>query len=86
LYYSQVLKQLIKPSQAQDIHLPKEQQLQGKVDWLIKDPKVWDEMCESWVSVESRSLSEQNWHNRWSKTSVHNYGANGHVRKTRRMV
>jgi hypothetical protein len=38
LYYLQVLKQPIKLSQAQDIYLTKEQQLQGKVDWLIKDP------------------------------------------------
>jgi hypothetical protein len=32
LYYSQVLKQLIKPNQVYDIYLIKEQQLQGKVD------------------------------------------------------
>jgi hypothetical protein len=46
LYYSQVLKQPIKPSQAHDIYLTKEQQLQGKVDWLIKDSESWDAMCE----------------------------------------
>jgi hypothetical protein len=32
LYYSQVMKQPIKPHQAQNIYLAKEQQLQGKVD------------------------------------------------------
>jgi hypothetical protein len=41
-----VLKQLIKPNQVNDIYLTKEWQLQGKVDWLIKDPKAWDAMCE----------------------------------------
>jgi hypothetical protein len=37
LYYSQVLKQSIKPNQVHDIYQTKEQQFQGKVDWLIKD-------------------------------------------------
>jgi hypothetical protein len=46
-----VLKQLIKPSQAHDIYLTKEQQLQGKVDWFIKDPEAWDVMCEWWASA-----------------------------------
>jgi hypothetical protein len=40
LYYSQVLKQPIKASQMHDIYLAKEQQLQGKVDWLITDPEA----------------------------------------------
>jgi hypothetical protein len=44
LYYSQVLKQPIKPSQAHDIYLTKEQQLLRKIDWLIKDPEAWDVM------------------------------------------
>jgi hypothetical protein len=41
-----VLKWLIKPHQAHDIYLTKEQQLQGKVDWLVKDPETWDAICE----------------------------------------
>jgi hypothetical protein len=86
LYYSQVLKQLIKPSKAHNTYLTKEQQLQGKVNWLVKDPEVWDTMCEWCASVELRALSEQNQHNRWSKVSVHRYGADGHVRKTHRLV
>jgi hypothetical protein len=40
LYYSQVLKRLIKPYQAHNIYLTNEQQLQGKVDWLVKDPEA----------------------------------------------
>jgi hypothetical protein len=45
LYYSQVLKQPIKPYQVHDIYLTNEQQLQEKVDWLVKDPEAWDTMC-----------------------------------------
>jgi hypothetical protein len=40
-----VSKRLIKPYQAYDIYLTKEQWLQGKVDWLVRDPEAWDEMC-----------------------------------------
>jgi hypothetical protein len=69
-----------------DIYLTKEQQLQGKVEWLIKDPKAWDAMCEWWPSVEFKALSEQNRHNRQSKASVHHYGTYGHVRKTHWLV
>jgi hypothetical protein len=46
LYYSQVLKWPIKLYQAHDIYMTKEQQLQGKIDWLVKDPEAWDMMCE----------------------------------------
>jgi hypothetical protein len=59
LYYSQVLKQPIKPSQTHNIYLTKEQQLQRKVDWLVKDLEAWDAMCEWWTSAEFRALSEQ---------------------------
>jgi hypothetical protein len=83
LYYSQALKQMIKPSQAHDIYLTKEQQLQRKVDWIIKDSEALDAMCEWWASMEFRATSERNRHNRQSKASVHHYGADGHVRKTR---
>jgi hypothetical protein len=41
-----VLKRLIKPNQVHDIDLIKEQHLQGKVDWMVKDPEAWDAMCE----------------------------------------
>jgi hypothetical protein len=46
LYYSQVLKQLIKPSQAYE------------VDWLIKDLVAWDAICEWWASTEFKAISE----------------------------
>jgi hypothetical protein len=77
-----VLKQLIKPSQAHDIYLTKEQHLQGKVDWLIKDLEAWDVMCEWWASAEFRAISEQNQHNRQNKAMVHHYGAYDHIRNT----
>jgi hypothetical protein len=86
LYYSQVLKQPIKPYQAHDIYLTKEQQLQGKVNWLVKDPEAWDAMCEWWTSAEFSAILERNRQNRQSKLSVHHYGADDHVRKTHRLV
>jgi hypothetical protein len=61
LHYSQVLKQPIKPHQAHDIYLTKETQLQGKVDWLVKDLEAWDAMCEWWTSEEFEAISMQNW-------------------------
>jgi hypothetical protein len=57
------MKQPIKPHQAQNINLTKEQQLQGKVDWIVKDLDAWDVMCEWWTSTEFRAISEQNWLN-----------------------
>jgi hypothetical protein len=54
------MKQSIKAHQAQNIYLTKEQQLQGKVDWIVKDPKAWDTMCEWWTFTEFRAISEQN--------------------------
>jgi hypothetical protein len=86
LYYSQVLKQSIKPHQAHDIYLTKEQQLQEKVDWLVKDLEAWDAMCEWWTSPEFRAISKQNRLNQQSKPSVHHYEADGHVHKTQRRV
>jgi hypothetical protein len=56
-----VLKQPIKPYQAHDIYLTKEQQLKGKVDWLVKDSEAWDAMCEWWTFAEFRAISERNW-------------------------
>jgi hypothetical protein len=64
LYYLQVLKRPIKPHQAHDIYLTKEQQLQGKVDWLVKDPEAWDAMCEWWMSEEFKAISMWNRQNR----------------------
>ncbi len=49
-----------KATQVNDIYLTKEKQLQGKVDWLIKDSEAWDAMCEWWASAEFRTLSEWN--------------------------
>jgi hypothetical protein len=63
LYYSLALKHPIKPHQTHDIYLTKEQQLQWKVDWLVKDPEAWDVMCEWGTPVEFRAILEQNWQN-----------------------
>jgi hypothetical protein len=63
--------------------MTKEQQFQGKVDWLVKDPVAWDAMCEWWMSTEFKVMSEQN---QQSKSLVHHYGADGHICKTRRLV
>jgi hypothetical protein len=54
----QVLKQLIKASHVHDIYRTKGQQLQGKVDWLIRDQEAWDVMCEWWMFVEFEAISE----------------------------
>jgi hypothetical protein len=78
------MKQLIKPHHTQDIYLTKEQHLQGKVAWLVKDLEAWDVMCEWWSSPEFRAISEQNRLNRQSKKLVHHYGADSHVCKTQR--
>jgi hypothetical protein len=80
------MKQPIKPHQTQNIYLNKEQRLQGKVDWIVKDLKAWDVMCEWWASLEFGVISEQNRLNRQSKPSVHHYGVDGHIRKTQRQV
>jgi hypothetical protein len=47
-----------------DIYLTKEQQLQGKVEWLVKDPKAWDVMCKWRTSEEFKVISVQNQQNR----------------------
>jgi hypothetical protein len=57
-----------------------------KVDSIVKDPEVWDAMCDRWAFMEFRALSERNWHNRQGKASVHHYSMDGHVHKTQRMV
>jgi hypothetical protein len=40
VFYTQVLKQEMKPMLAHGIYLTKEQHLQGPVDWLVKDPEA----------------------------------------------
>jgi len=85
-YYTQVLKQPMTTKQAQDFHLTKEEYLQGKVDWLVKDPEAWDWLCGWWASPEFRAVSDRNRRNRKSKPGLHRYGADGHIRKTQRMV
>jgi hypothetical protein len=42
VYYTQVLKQQMKPTQAYDIYLTKDRHLLGMVDWLVKDLEAWD--------------------------------------------
>jgi hypothetical protein len=54
-----VLKQPIKPHQAHNIYLTKEQQLQEKVDWLVKDSKACDTMCEWWTFDEFKAIFVQ---------------------------
>jgi hypothetical protein len=54
-----VLKQPIKPHQAHNIYLTKEQQLQEKVDWLVKDSKACDTMCEWWTFDEFKVIFVQ---------------------------
>jgi hypothetical protein len=60
----QVQKRPIKPYQAYDIYLTKEQQLQGKVEWLVKVLEAWDVMCEWWMSEEFKAISLWNRQNR----------------------
>jgi hypothetical protein len=55
-----VLKQLIKLYQALDIYLTKEQELEGKVDWLVKDLEAWDAMCKWWTPNEFKAISLHN--------------------------
>jgi hypothetical protein len=69
-----------------DFHLEKEQYLQGKVDWLVKDAKAWDSLCEWWASPDFRARSDRDRMNRISKRVVHHYSANGHIRKVQRTV
>jgi hypothetical protein len=55
-----VLKQEKKPIQVHEIYLTKEQHLQGNVDWLVKDLKGWDWLCNYWASDQFRAVPEQN--------------------------
>jgi hypothetical protein len=67
------MKRPIKPNQMQNIYLTKEQHLQGKVAWLVKDLEAWDAMYEWWSSSEFKAISEQNRLNQQRKPSVHHY-------------
>jgi hypothetical protein len=58
----------------------------GKFDWLVKDAEAWDSLCEWWTSLEFRARSDKARENRTSKSSVHHYIADGHIRKVQRMV
>jgi hypothetical protein len=44
-YYTQVLKQQMKPTQVKGIYLTKDQHLQRMIDWLVKDPEACDWLC-----------------------------------------
>jgi hypothetical protein len=70
----------------QGLHLTKEEYLQGKVDWLVMDPAAFDWMCGWRASPEFQAISDQNRANRRSKQGLHRYSADGHVKKTQRMV
>jgi hypothetical protein len=72
----------MKPTQVHGIYLIKDQHLQGMIDWLVKDPEVWDRLCGWWASDQFRAVSKRNWQNQMRKESVHYYSTNGHVRKT----
>jgi hypothetical protein len=86
VFYTQVLKQEMKPTLVHGIYLTKEQHLQGPVDWLVTDLEAWDWLCGWWASMKLRAISEWNQQNWLSMASVHHYGADSHVRKTQRMV
>jgi hypothetical protein len=46
-------------------HLPDQGAVASReVDWLVKDPKAWDVMCEWWTSKEFKVISVRNRQNR----------------------
>jgi hypothetical protein len=87
-YHRNVLKQPMNSRQAKasNLYLQKDEYLQGDVDWLIKDAKAWDSLCEYWASHAFITKSERARQNWLSKRSVYHYGADGHVRKVQRMI
>jgi hypothetical protein len=40
----------MKTKDVQNLHMIKEEYLQGSVDWLVKDPDAWDWICGWWAS------------------------------------
>jgi hypothetical protein len=87
-YHMNVLKQPMNSRQAKasNLYLKKDEYLQGDVDWLIKDVKAWDFLCEYWASPAFVAKSERARPNWLNKRSVHHYGAYGHIRKVQRTV
>jgi hypothetical protein len=87
-YHSNVLKQPMNARQAKalNLYLQKEEYVQGIINWLVKDAKAWDSLCEHWVSPAFVAKSERDRQNWLSKRSVHHYGADGHVQKVQKMV
>jgi hypothetical protein len=51
-YHRNVLKQPMNARQvkALNLYLQKKKYVQGIVDWLVKDAKAWDSLCEHWAS------------------------------------
>jgi hypothetical protein len=41
-FYTQMLKQQMKPMQVKEIYLTKNRHIQWTVDWLVKDLEAWD--------------------------------------------
>jgi hypothetical protein len=87
-YHKNVLKQPMNSRQAKasSLYLKKDEYLQGDVDWMIKDAKAWDSLCEYWASTAFVAKSKRAQQNRLSKRLVHHYAADGHVRKVQRTV
>jgi hypothetical protein len=54
-----MLKQGMDTKAAQGLQLTKEEYLQGKVDWLVKDPAAIAWMCGWWVSLVFRAISNR---------------------------
>jgi hypothetical protein len=50
-YHRNVLKQPMNARQVKDLnlYLQKKEYVQGIVDWLVKDAKAWDSLCEHWA-------------------------------------
>jgi hypothetical protein len=59
-----------------------DQHIHGTIDWLVKDPEVWDWLCSCWAFEDFIVILEWNWHNWLSKPSVHRYDVDKYVCKT----
>jgi hypothetical protein len=60
-YHRNVLKQSMNSRQAKasNLHLQKDEYLQGDVDWMIRDAEAWDSLCEYWASPTFVAKSER---------------------------
>jgi hypothetical protein len=85
-YYKCKLKQPMNTKIVKDFHLEKEQYLQGKVNWLVKDVEAWNSMCEWWASPEFRAMSDRVRVIQMSKRAEDHYDADGHIWKVQRIV